>query len=382
MGLAAAVAVYIFLQRRGLPRWLSCVAVVPLLFDSLQVTLEHFILVETLFATLLLATFLLLLWQRIPSTVICVIAGVLLFGAWYTKPLALPAFPVLAAYLLVRRLGWRKVVGFAIAFLIPYGIVQVLVSGHASVYGSNSSAIYGRAASIADCDRIELTTEQRVLCPTPAQRGERPDWYVWAAGAPGAPFRGKASAYPNMRSFAISVIRQQPGDFARQVGKEVAAHFVPGIDLGWSFWCLRERYSLPATAYDTKPIGLQCHSQMASGGFDDKSVPSAQNPPATSLTTVLAAYSRTARMSPVVVSVAFLLSFAAFFVRRREQWHLRLDVGLLIVASAVLIILPVVIGMYEARYALPALPLCCIAGALSLRHLGRHRPVGGPPTGR
>jgi VIT1/CCC1 family predicted Fe2+/Mn2+ transporter len=44
-------------------------------------------------------------------------------------------------------------------------------------------------------------------------------------------------------------------------------------------------------------------------------------------------------------------------------------VALLIAASAILIILPVVIGMYEARYALPALPLSCIAGALSLHHL-------------
>jgi hypothetical protein len=369
LGLAAAVAVYVFLERRGVPRWLSCVAVVPLLFDSLQVTLEHFILVETLFTTLLLATFLLLLWQRTPGTVICVVAGLLAFGAWFTKPLALPAIPILAAYLLLRRLGWRKVVGFVVAFAIPYGVVQVLVSGHVSVYGSNSAAIYGRAASIVDCDRIELTAQQRVLCPTSAQRGMRPDWYVWAEGAPGAPFRGKASAYPNMRAFAISVISQQPGDYARQVGKEIAAHFVPGVDLGWSYWCLRERYSLPATAYDTKPLGLQCHPQMASGGFDDKSVPSALNPRATTLTTALAAYSGAARTSPVVVSVAFLLGLVAFLVRRREQWQPRGDVVLLIVASAILIILPVVIGMYEARYALPALPLCCVAGALSLHHL-------------
>lgn len=380
MGLAVALAVYLLLQRRGLPRWLSCLAVVPLLFDSLQVTIEHFILVESLFTTILLAAFLLLLWQREPSTLVCIVVGVLLFGAWFTKPLALPTVPIIVTYLLTRRLGWHKVVGFVAAFLIPYGIVQVLVSGQASVYGSNSSALYGRAASIADCDRIELTEEQRVLCPTAGQRGMRPDWYVWAEGAPGAPFRGKSSAYPNMRSFAISVIRQQPNDYARQVGKETAAHFIPGVDLGWSFWCLRERYSLPATAYDTKPLGLQCHPQMAGGGFDDKSVPSAHNPSATPLTTVLAVYSRVVRTSPVVVSVAFLLTCIALFVRRPEQWNLRGDAGLLIVASATLIILPVVIGMYEARYALPALPLACIAGALSVRPALYRRRTHHPAT--
>ena len=41
--------------------------------------------------------------------------------------------------------------------VIPYLFVQVLVSGHTSVYGSNSSALYGRTASVADCDRLTLT---------------------------------------------------------------------------------------------------------------------------------------------------------------------------------------------------------------------------------
>lgn len=373
MGLAVAVAVYVFLQRRGLPRWLSCLAAVPLLFDSLQVALEQFILVETMFTTLLLATFLVLLWHGTPSRRACIVAGVLLFAAWFTKPLALPVLPVLACYLLLRRVGWRNVVGFATAFLIPYLIVQILVSGHVSVYGSNTSAIYGRAANIADCDRIQLTAEQRVLCPAPDQRGMRPDWYIWAEDAPGAKFRGKTSAYPNMRGFAIAVISQQPGDYLRQVGKEIAAHFVPGVDLGWSYRCLRERFSLPETAQDTKPIGSQCHAQMASGDFSDKNVPWTENPPATPLTKALAAYSRAARTSPVVISAAFILTFIAFLLRRRGEWPLVRDAGMLVVASAALIILPVVIGMYEARYALPALPLVCIAGALSVQHLRLRR---------
>lgn len=371
MGLAVAIAVYVFLQHRGLARWLSCLAAVPLLFDSLQVTLEHFILVETMFTTILLASFLVLLWHGTPSRRACIVAGFLLFAAWFTKPLALPLLPILIGYLLLRRVGWRPIVGFVTAFLLPYLVVQAIVSPYTSVYGSNSSAIYGRAANIADCERIQLTPEQRVLCPAPSQRGMRPDWYIWSEDAPGAKFRGKSSAFPNMRSFAIAVISQQPGDYLRQVGKEIAAHFVPGVDLGWSYACLRERFTLPATVRDNKPIGLQCHAQMASGDFSDKSVPWTQAPPATPLTTALAAYSKVARTSPVVVSVAFILTFIALFMRRRNP-HVR-DAGMLVLASAALIILPVVIGMYEARYALPALPLVCMAGALSLHELRSRR---------
>ncbi|MDT5027872.1 MAG: hypothetical protein QOE61_4298 [Micromonosporaceae bacterium] len=370
MGLAVVVAAYIFLQRRGLPRWLSCLAVVPLLFDALQVSLEQFILVETLFTTVLVASFLVLLWHRVPTTLVCIISGALFFGAWFIKPLALPLFPILVVYLLLRRVGWRRITGFSVAFLIPYVIVQVLVSGHTSVYGSNSSAIYGRAASIADCDRLTLTAAERKLCPGPGQRNMRPDWYIWATDAPGAKYRGASSAYPAMRGFAIAVFTTQPGDYFRQVGKELAAHFVPGIDLGWSYGCLRERGgSLPATARDTRPIGQQCHPQLASANFDDRSNPSATNPPATPLTVALHGYSVAVRTSPVVVSLATLLTLLAFFIRRRGQWWLARDAGMLMVSGLALIVLPVLVGMYEARYALPALPLVCIAGALSVQQL-------------
>jgi hypothetical protein len=383
MGLAVVVAAYVFLQRRGLPRWLSCLAVVPLLYDSLQVTLEHYILVETLFTTVLLASFLLLLWQRVPTTLMCVIGGLLFFGAWLTKPLALPVFPILVGYLLLRRLGWRRITGFALAFVLPYLFVQVLISGHTSVYGSNSSALYGRTASVADCSRLTLTDAERKLCPGPGQQNMRPDWYIWAADAPGAKYRGDASAYPAMRGFALAVVAAQPGDLARQIGKELAAHFVPGIDLGWSFSCLRERTSLPDTARDTKPIGEQCHPQLASANYSDVNHPWQTNPPATSLTKALHAYSVGVRTSPVVVSLATLLTLFAFFVRRRGQWWLARDAGMLMVSGLALIVLPVVIGMYEARYALPALPLVCIAGAFSLHHLlsaRRHSPPAAPTS--
>lgn len=390
MGLAVAVAVYLFLLRRGLPRWLACLAAMPLLLDSLQVTIEHFILVETMFTTLLVASFLVLLWPRAsapkPTVLVCLVGGGLFFAAWLTKPLALPVFPIVVGYLLVRRVGVRAVAAFAAAFLLPYLLVQavVIVSGRPSVYGSNSSALYGRAASIADCSRVPALTEQeRLLCPRPGQEGMRPDWYIWADDAPGRPYRSKGWAYPMMRGFALAVLAAQPGDYLRQVGKEVAAHFVPGVDLGWSYGCLRERSSMPATARDTLPIGLQCHPQLASAGFRDQAHPYTDNPPATPLTTSLHGYSTVVRLAPVTLSVAVVLTLAAFLpllLRRRRRgspWLAR-DAGMLTLASLTFIVLPVVIGMYEARYGLPALPLLCIAGALSahqLRSGSPRRPV-------
>jgi hypothetical protein len=363
------VAAYAFLQRRGLPRWLSCLAVLPLLYESLQVTLEQFILVETLFTALLLASFLVLLWRPALTTTTCVIGGLLFFATWLTKPLALPVFAIFVGYLLLRRVGWRRTVGFALSFLLPYLFVQVLVSGRQTVYGSNSTALYGRAASVADCSRLTLTAAELPLCPGPGQRNMRPDWYIWADDAPGTPLRRQGSAAPAMRGFAIAVLLAQPGDLARQIGREVSAHFVPGVDLGSSFGCLRERNSLPDTARDTRPIGEQCHPQLASDDFQWAAHPFQTNPPATALTRTLHAYSVVVRTSPVVVSLGTLLTLLALFVRRRGTGGLARDAAFLMLAALTLIIAPVVVGMYDPRYALPALPLVCLAAALALHHL-------------
>lgn len=223
LGLALAVAVYVLLQRRGLPRWLSCLAAVPLLFDSLVLTIEQFVLVETLFTALLVAGVLALLWERTPTMWACAAGGGLLAMAWFTKPLALPVFPVLLVYLLLGRVGWRGITAFAAAFVLPYLAVIAWVDGRPSTYGSNSAATYARVAGFADCERLEVTPAERALCPGPDQRFDRPDLYIWAANAPAYTHRHTTDLYPQMRTFTVKVLVTQPGDYLRVVGKEIAA---------------------------------------------------------------------------------------------------------------------------------------------------------------
>ena len=54
VGLALAVACYAFLVRRGLPRWAAAAAMLPLLFDPLQLVLEEYVLSDVLFAAVML----------------------------------------------------------------------------------------------------------------------------------------------------------------------------------------------------------------------------------------------------------------------------------------------------------------------------------------
>jgi hypothetical protein len=367
MGLGLAVAAYVFLQRRGVSRLVSCLAVVPVLFDSLQVTLEQFILVETL-VTVVLLTSLLILLRRPLTTRAGILAGVVFFGAWFIKPLLLPVLGMAALYLIVRRVGWRRVTGFVVAFLIPYAVVQIWVSGRLSVYGSNSAALYSRAASIADCERIVLPPAEAALCPPLSQRGHRPDWYNWGPGAVGIKVREKLSAAGTQTGFAIDVVRQQPMDYLRVVSKEASAHFVPGIDLGPEYECLRTRFTLPTTARDTGKPASHCHPELARSGFATTYADPESNPPATALTRALHGYSVWTHMAQVALTVATLLTIAAVLLRRRRRndgdGYLS-DAVLLMAVSVVLVVLPVAVGMYEPRYALPVLPLIGMAGALA-----------------
>lgn len=385
LGLAIAVAAYALLRRRGLPEWLCALAALPIAADPLQLALEHYLLAETLMTALIVAAVLALLWQPAPSTPASAVAGVLLAAAWFTKPSALLVAPVLLGYLLLRSAGRRRVAAFGLGVAVPYLSVMMWLDERPSAYGNTATALYGRVASFADCSRPDvaaaLTDGERALCPSPAQRGQRPDWYIWVDGAPGHDHRWSTESFPQMRSFAVKVFAAQPVDYLRVVSREVAAHFLPGVDPGPGQACLRRRYLLPESVGRSSP-GPRCTPELAESIVTNWRV-SATTGDSTALTRGLAAYSRTAWTGAAVATSAVALTLAAALRRRGNGPHstasLRRDAGLLASSAVVLIAGPVLIGMHDPRYALPALPLGCLAAALALRYLTV--PTGARPGG-
>src|SRR5581483_4632197 len=85
MGVAAAVIGYAVLRHWGLPAWGAVLAASPTLFDSRQITLESFILPDTLYALLIMVAVAVLLTRRGPTPARCTAAGVLLAGAAVTR---------------------------------------------------------------------------------------------------------------------------------------------------------------------------------------------------------------------------------------------------------------------------------------------------------
>lgn len=80
IGLAVAVALYVFMWRRGVRRWVATAVVAVFVLDARTAALEHFLLAETVYTAFLVAGLLTLCWRERPGPLACGAAG-LLFAA-------------------------------------------------------------------------------------------------------------------------------------------------------------------------------------------------------------------------------------------------------------------------------------------------------------
>src|SRR5260221_5289516 len=78
LGIAIAVTLYVVMLRRGLPRWLSALAIAPVLLDAYQVQVESMIMPDIWFEALVVAGLAVLLWRPVPSMRLALLGGALL----------------------------------------------------------------------------------------------------------------------------------------------------------------------------------------------------------------------------------------------------------------------------------------------------------------
>src|SRR6201996_3631038 len=133
MGVSVGVMIYALARHRfGAPRWIATLATLPVLFDGFQVQLEHLILSDVPFEFLIALAVTLLLWDRKPSWKVCTLIGFILGIAETVRSIALPLLPIFAIYIILRRIGWRSVVGALVACLAP---VLLYCTWFYAVYG-------------------------------------------------------------------------------------------------------------------------------------------------------------------------------------------------------------------------------------------------------
>jgi hypothetical protein len=375
LGLGMAVACYAFLRRRGLGGTWAAVAVAPVLLDPLQLTLEHYVLSDVLFETLLVSACLVLLWRHRPGAVTLAVVGALVGCAGLVRGAGSFVLAVFVVAVLCLRLPWWRLAAFLVAAVLPLG--AYVVGYHAehdkyAVVESGPQFLYARLAPFISCDRAELPTYERLLCPTEPV-GRRPDtnYYMWGRGA-GPAYHVRApqgmTRMQVLKDFDKRVIRAEPLVYARVVAKEALggfspsrAHEVPGYPA--SYWLFEDHnWSLDGFPRWAAEYGPQYHLSQ-------------QNPAAG----FMAVYRRVLHTpGPLLLLLLLACAAAAAGVGRARWSGVRVAVGLLAGCCAVVIGTGTAFSGFSWRYQLPQVPLIPVAGALAVAALVRGPAPGAP----
>ncbi|MBA2444495.1 MAG: hypothetical protein H0V49_04095, partial [Nocardioidaceae bacterium] len=235
MGLTTAVLMYSLLRRWGVRRWPATLASLPVLFDALQLLLEHSAHSDQLFELLLMLAVAVLGWRRRPTPSVALAAGLLLGASATVRLVGEPLVLAGLAYCLFVGDGWRRrlaaVAALVLGFAIPVGAYATWYHSERGAYALaefGGKSLYLRTTTFVDCSRLSVPDYERVLCPV-EPLGERlePTYYVWHDERTLPQLEPPPGTTPDqaMGEFALEAIREQPVDYALIVLRDFALNF-------------------------------------------------------------------------------------------------------------------------------------------------------------
>jgi hypothetical protein len=236
LGLAMGAGIYAVLRHRGLPWWGATIPALPVLFDVFEVQLEHMIAADVLFYALVTLVLVLLCWWDRPPLWIAVLAGLATGYATTVRTVGEPLLVLVVIGMLLRRMGWQRVLATAVAGVLPILGYMVWFHSYTGKYALDESTgtfLYSRVQSFADCDRMDPSAKLRVLCDPRAIK-DRPSSqeYLWSDATPLATLTGHNNANrftPQIESltmkFAERAIEKQPLDYIKVVASDTLRTF-------------------------------------------------------------------------------------------------------------------------------------------------------------
>ncbi|TYB51792.1 hypothetical protein FXF51_52590 [Nonomuraea sp. PA05] len=357
--LGLAVALYALLRHRGLPGWGATLLVTPLLYDEFLLLLEHMIMADAVFIVLVAAAVALIVWRVTPAT--AAVGGLLLGLAGITRTVGLPLLILTAAYLLVRRYGWRPLVALLVAGAIPLGAYATWMKVEKGKFGlteADGNFLWSRTMSFADCEVIKPSERLAVLCPgMPVEQRPYPPHWLWESFSPLLKVPGTANRNQLAGEFARQAILAQPGAYLGAVATDLRQL------LRWERTAVDEKtpYKLPASE---RPI-----SESVRGVAESYEAGPAATRVVEPFAGWLRAYQRFGYVPFPLLTLALVATLAAALVRRR--WDALLP-GL---AALALIASPPFLAAFDVRYVIPAIPLICLAAGLTLVKQDRAAPA-------
>ncbi|MER6832143.1 hypothetical protein ABT352_39580 [Streptosporangium sp. NPDC000563] len=400
MGLGVAVLIYSLLRVRfGLPGWGATLAAVPVLFDAYQIQLEHLIMSDAMFMLLVVGVITLVLWHRRMSWRLGAVVGLLLALTALTRSIGLPILVLVVIYLMVKRTAWKTIAAMVVACALPVtGYMAWFASAHGNFAMTNSDGaiLYMRTALFADCRKMKVDPREELelalLCISapPGQRGFSGQKYLWWAqngqrfhafgvGSTFTPETNKTAG-----AFAQRAILSQPLDYLSLVAGDFFRAFHWGRPRFPDFNTYRQYEFLPENkilpAWSSYRGSTDTDAQKYDPGLRTAQIQGKLRVIGTDVTDpwagFLQAYQRVVRLPGIVLGGLLLVGLVGVAVRWRKLGG---PVLLPWLASLGLILAPAATAEFDYRYLLPAVPLACMAAAISLRH-GFSGPVTAAPA--
>jgi hypothetical protein len=406
LGLAMAVALYLLMRRRGVPRWLAALGTGPILLDAYQLQNEQTIMPDTLFEALIVTGLVILLWRSHPRLWMIVGAGLAIGASASVREiggiLVLPA----VCYLFTAIPGWRAKLSAGLALSVACTLPILAVSfrdylafKRFALAPYAQSTIYGRAAAVADCAALRLPGYERPLCPTRKEQALGPDQLDHGTLSPIKSYVAPPGMHTSQiaSDFSSRVFAQQPlrilRGTARDAVKLFAVHRVsdPG-DTPLSRWQFRTTYpSYPP--YITMRAGRLRFAQLTAAGrlkILGRGQPQAAGRPAVirPVAAFLRDYQLGGGYTPgplfLLAAVAGLLGSLGLLRRRGTQSRQTAVTCLVMLMAGSSVLVGADVFEFSWRYQLPALVTVVPAGALGITVVTgwftahRGRPTGQP----
>jgi hypothetical protein len=388
MGLGIGVMIYAVLRRYGLPSWGATLAALPILFDPGQILLEQSIMANLLPMALMMASLTILLLAERSSIWWLVVAGLLMGVSAIVWPATLPLIVLIAAFLLIRRAGWRRAGAVLAAGVLP--VVAYMgwfdaVHGSFNLTNSDGLFLWSRTMSFANCSVIKPSAALRPLCPeqqpgilgaaNPARRpppksylwGDQHGTWEWKNVPPQfVPDTGAFTAANNARAlkFALRAITAQPFAYAEVVLKQTIEPFTAMDRLNFPVGPQPKGFGANLSAANFRYASAAANGYAGNTGVVTRvaryNYATVMHQPYAHL---MNGYQRVIFLPGPLLGILALVGLAGALIPGRRSaagW-------LLWLSALIIIVLPTAEHEYDPRYDILAVPLICLAAALAFR---------------
>jgi hypothetical protein len=368
LGLAIGIATYLLLRRLGAGRWAGALGTAPILLDAYQVDIEHYVLAETLFQSLLMGSMLLLAWWARPSNAAIALAGLLLALCGITRFVGVAVIVAALVYVLWARMGWLRLVSLATGFALTLGFYTIVSQREDDQPAVRSGFfLYGRVASFADCHDVQVSPDLRRFCLDEADKEDLKGGF-FTLGLPLRELRADPDANAKLLEFSRRMIVGKPLAYAGAVLEDLWRYVEPVEPPAKESFVARWLFVSSVDEAEPHPY------VAARGGAPPSELGITQTFRIDRrIAPWLRGYQRVAYLWGPLIGMCLLLGAVGALagVHRIGDRDVRPVCGLFVLAALSLLVGAVMTTVYHFRYVIAPLPLFGPAGALGASLLWR-----------